>query len=388
MMWHKKLLALTLIGFSIAIIPISCSLSPSPEPEIRIGLIAPLTGEFADFLGKVTMESAQLAVKEVNDAGGIQVAGGKRKVVLLIEDDRDTPDDAVEAARKLIYQENVVALTGLPLSRIAIPVAKIAENSRIPTISSWSSNPETTAGKKYVFRVPYTDDVAGKVIAKVAREELGYERAAVLYDIASQYNRDLAQFFKGEFEKIGGKIVAFESYTTDEKDLTTQLKNIQNSSAEVLFLPNYSQEISNQVQQINNLGLNINFLGSETWSTLEKSDRLKLEGSFFTEIWSPSLDNAKTQAFVATYRQVYNQIPTTVAALSYDAMGLLFTAIEREGKADPESIRNGLANIGYYEGVGGKMSYQNGGDPMRNILILQLKDGEAVVYKKLNLLGE
>lgn len=381
-MRFRQLLLLIFIGFAIAIIPISCTQSLPPTPEIRIGLIAPITGELAHTVGKGTVEGAKLAVREINDAGGIKVGESQQKVVLLIEDDRDTPDDAVEAARKLIYQENVVAITGLPLSRMAIPVAKIAEDSRIPTISSWSSNLETTKGKKYVFRLPNTDNVAGKVIAEFAFKKLGYKRGAVLYDIASEFNRDLAEFFKLEFEKAGGKIVAYEFFTTDIQDFTPQLKRIGNSSAEVLFLPNYAEEVSQQIKQIRQLGLNIDLLGCDTWSALAESDRLKLEGSFFTDIWSPNLENPQTQAFVNAYRQVYNQIPPTIAAMTYDAMGLIFAAIESQGKADPESIREGLANIEHYLGVSGKISYPDSGDPIRNVLIMQFQDGEAAVYKQ------
>ncbi|WP_204103944.1 MULTISPECIES: ABC transporter substrate-binding protein [Spirulina sp. CCY15215] len=380
MLW-RKLFSFAIAGFLLVILPIACFSPATKTPEIPIGLIVPLTGEVSELAGGDSVRGAELAVKEINDTGGLKVGDRQQKVKLLIEDDRDLPDVAIAAARKLIYHDEVVALVGLPLSRIAIPVAKIAEESHIPTISSWSSNPETTAGKKYVFRVVYTDDFVGKTIARWAHHELNFKKAAVLYDIASEYNRGLAEFFQQEFEKIGGEIVAFESFTTNETDFTAQLDRIRNSPAKVLFLPNYTTEVSRQIEQIQEMGIQIELLGCEAWSSLPARDRLHLEGAFFTDLWSPELEDVKTQQFIQDYRLAYGEIPRTVAALTYDAMGLLFQAIESQGKIDSESIRQGLANTKHYHGVSGKMFYPDNGDPQRSILMMQFKEGQATVYK-------
>jgi len=240
---------LLLLGTCLALSVWACRPDSQTPPDITIGLIAPLSGELAETVGQETVRGAKLAVSEVNGAGGLEVGDVRRQVVLAIADDRDSPDEAVAAATRLINEKNVVALVGLPLSRIAIPVADVAEGAGIPAVSSWSTHPQTTAGKKFVFRVAFTDDFQGRVIARFSRETLRANTAAVLYDIASDYNRGLAEIFRREFEAIDGRVVAFESYTTDERDFGGQLRQIRDSGAEVLFLPNYDNEVPRQAQQ-------------------------------------------------------------------------------------------------------------------------------------------
>ena len=133
--------------------------------EIKIGVIAPITGEKAA-IGQATVNAAELAAQEVNDVGGLQVGDQKVKVILVIEDHKDQEAAAVAAARKLINQDSVVALTGLHISRNAIPVGEIAESSHIPMISGKSTNPKTTEGRDYVFRVAYLDPFQGRVLAR------------------------------------------------------------------------------------------------------------------------------------------------------------------------------------------------------------------------------
>ena len=230
------ILTLTLILIILGLI--ACGPQPTQETEIRIGVIAPLSGDIAN-VGQSTVEAAELAVQKVNDAGGLDVGGRKQKVVLVIEDNQDKAEVAVSAAQKLINQENVVAIVGPQASRNAIPVSNVAENAHIPMVSPWSTNPETTAGKQYVFRVAFIDPFQGRVMARFAIEEFGAQKAGVLYDVASAYNKGIAEIFKQVFEEAGGQVVAFESYTTGEQDFSRQLENIRDSGAEVLFLPNY-----------------------------------------------------------------------------------------------------------------------------------------------------
>src|SRR5690606_40800918 len=111
--------------------------------------------------------------------------------------------------------------------RNAIPAAQTAENWRTPLISPWSTNPQTTAGKRYVFRAAFIDDFQGQVVATFARQRLGAETAAVLFDIASEYNKGIAEIFRASFEAMGGRVVAWETYTTGDRDFSSQLTNIR-----------------------------------------------------------------------------------------------------------------------------------------------------------------
>ncbi len=348
--------------------------------QIRVGVIAPLTGSIPA-VGQSTKNAAELAVKEVNEAGGLDIGGQKMEIVLLIEDDEDKEESAVSAAQKLINQSNVVAIIGPQASRNAIPASTIAENARIPMISPWSTNPETTAGKKYVFRVAFIDPFQGRVMARFAMEELGARKAAVLYDVASAYNKGIAEIFKQVFEEAGGQVVAFETYTTGEEDFRTQLTAIRDSGADVLFLPNYYNEVPLQVRQARKLGVKATIIGSDSWGRLSPEDMADMEGLFFSTHYAPDIASDVAQDFIKKYKAAYGEVPDDVAALTYDAFGMLFQAMKSQGRADPESIRNGLAAISRYEGVTGMMEYKGTGDPVKSAVILQIKDGEFTFYK-------
>ena len=357
----------------------SCGGAATQE-TIKIGVIASITGNIP-LVGKSTVDAANMAVQEVNDAGGLEVGGKKYKIQLLTEDDQDKKETAVSVAQKLINQSGVVAIVGPQASRNAIPAAEVAEVAHVPMISPWSTNPATTANKKYVFRAAFIDSFQGRVMARFALEELGTTKAAVLYDVASEYNRGIAEFFKQVYEEAGGQVVAFEVYTTGETDFSRQLTTIKNSGAQVIFLPNYYNEVPLQVQQARDLGIEAEFIGADGWGGMEASALPALEGAYYSTHYATDIASPVAQKFISTYQSTYGTMPDDVAALTYDAFGMLFEAIKSQGKSDPESIRNGLAAISRYEGVTGTMEYKGTGDPIKSAVILQVKDGKISFFR-------
>jgi branched-chain amino acid transport system substrate-binding protein len=348
--------------------------------EIRIGVIAPLTGE-PPGVGASTVRAAELAADQVNEAGGLEVRGQRYRLALLVEDSANIPDTAVAAARKLINQDHVAVIIGPQISRNAIPVATVAENAHIPMISPYSTNPATTSGKQYVFRIAYVDSFQGEVMARFALEQLNVQTAAVLYDVANEYNRDIAEFFRQSFTTGGGQVVAFESYTTGETDFRRQLAVILAGQPQVLFLPNFNNDIVLQVHQAQTLGITATLLGSDSWDWEQLVDLAAVEGAFFSTHYVNDAANATGQRFVELFRQQYNEAPDDEAALTYDAFNLLFQAIQNAGQVDPESIQRGLRQIEQFQGVTGLMRYTGTGDPEKSAIILQIKDGEAQYYE-------
>jgi branched-chain amino acid transport system substrate-binding protein len=378
--------SLGLIAAAITLGTISCApaATPAPPAEVRIGLITTLSGDLADSFGTSTVDAAKLAIQSDNDAGGLDLGGQKQKVRLVIEDDQDRAEVAALAAQKLINQDKVVALIGPSLSRNAIPVADVAESARIPMISPNSTNPATTAGKRYVFRVDFIDPFQGRVIARFARDELQAQTAAVLYDVASAYNKGIAEVFKQAFTEAGGDVVAFETYTTGEKSFSQQLARIKQSNPSVLFLPNYDNDVPTQAEQARRAGITAILLGSDTWGTLRTENLGELDGSYFSVDWSVDAPNQLSQAFVTRFRSTYNQPPNNIAATAYDAAGLLLASMKSTGKADPEAIRAGLAATADYAGVTGTIGYAGSGDPIKSAWIQQIKGGQVVLNKQVN----
>jgi len=356
------------------------------EKTIKIGLNTELTGSIP-VVGQSCKNAAEMAVQEVNDAGGLEVGGTKYKIDLIVEDNEDKAESAAAVAQKLITQDNVVAMIGPNASRNAIPAADIAESSKVPMISPWSTNVKTCEGKKYVFRACFTDAFQGVVCAKFALNSLHATKAAVLYDVASEYNKGIAEVFKKTFEEQGGKIVAFESYTTGDKDFSSQLTRIKAANPDVLFLPNYYSEVPLQVQQAHKLGYKGAFLGSDSWGSTEliKLGGADMEGQFFSTHYAPDIATPQAQKFISAYKAKYGSVPDDVAALTYDSFGLLFQALQACGKIDDrEALRNALAQIQSYQGVTGNIKYEGTGDPVKSAVILQIKNGQFTYYETAN----
>jgi len=359
---------------------------PAAPATIKVGLNAELTGSIP-VVGESNKNAAELAVKEVNDAGGLEVGGKKYTIELIVEDNEDKAESAAAAAQKLATA-GVLAMIGPNASRNAIPASVVAESSKMPMISPWSTNPKTTIDegtgqpKQYVFRACFIDDFQGVVAAKFAINQLKTAKPAVLYDVASEYNKGIAEVYKKTLEDNGVQVVSFETYTTGDKDFSSQLTKIKDAGADSLFLPNYYSEVPLQVQQAHKVGFTGTVLGSDSWGNAELVTLCgaECEGYYFTTHYAPDIATPKAQAFIKAYQAAYTKTPDDVAALTYDAFGLLFQAIQTAGKIDRQAVRDALASITAYEGVTGNMQFKGTGDPIKSAVILQVKEGKFVYF--------
>ncbi|UXI03454.1 ABC transporter substrate-binding protein [Photobacterium sp. TY1-4] len=354
-----------------------CEERSEQQPEFRVGLIAPVSGQIPE-VGRATVEAAELAVATVNQQGGLIINNQQYRVVLLTEDNQDNAEHTISAALRLINQKNVSAIIGPQASRNAIPAARYAEYAKIPLLSPWSTNPRTTLNKDWVFRVAYVDTFQGQLMAKFAYDELGARTAAVLYDVSSDYNRKLAEVFSTEFQAMGGIMAAFELYTRDAPNLEEQFRQIKSANPDILFLPNYYNEVPEQARQARAAGITTQLLGSDSWAQIPESDRDILEGAYFSAHYA--VDKASGQAlnFRARYREAYQRDPDDVAALTYDAFGLLFEAAKRSGSTEPQELRDALRTMPEYEGITGQIEFRNSGDPTKSAVLMTVKDGQFI----------
>lgn len=361
-----------------------CGCGKEDSSQIKIGVIAELTGD-VPAVGASCKKAAEMAVAEVNDAGGIQFGDKKYKIKLIIEDNAGKADQSASAAQKLITQQNVTAIIGPNASRYALPAAEIAESGKVVLITPWSTAPKATldsktnASKKYVFRACFIDPFQGRVLAKFVLDNLQLKKAAVLYDVASEYNKGIAEIFKEVYEQNGGKIVAFETYTTNDKDFSSQLTKIKQAAPDVIFLPNYYSEVPLQIQQAKRLGITVPFIGSDSWGSEEliKLCDKDCNDYYFSTHYAADASTEATKKFIAGYKAKYGTTPDDVAALTYDSFGLLLQALKTAGKNDRQAVREALARIPLYNGVTGNMQFREGsGDPVKSAVILKIKDGK------------
>jgi branched-chain amino acid transport system substrate-binding protein len=351
---------------------------------IKIGVIAEITGSMPA-VGKSCQTSAKLAVKKINDAGGVKVAGKKYKVELVIEDSASEPKKATSAAKKLIEQDGVLAIVGPNSSGNAIAAADVANKAGVLLIAPWSTNPKTTVDEKTgkpkgtVYRACFTDYFESEALGEFARNKLGAVKAAALYDDTTDVLKNQAQLFKKSFEANGGKVVAFETFKAGVPDYSAQLDRIKAAEPDILFLPSYYTDAATQVKQARAKGISATFLGSDAWSTPEliKMGGADIEGSYLCNHYSSDSPNPLTREFVDAYKAVYGSVPDDVAALTYDSIGLLAGALGNGGGLEGASVLEGMGKVRVYKGATGTMRFEPGShDPRKSGVIIQIKNGK------------
>ena len=387
---RENFLSIAIIAFLLgSLVLFSCN---ATEPEIiKIGINAPLTGDIPK-VGEGTKFAAQMWLEDIKAAGGIEVGGKKYKVELIIEDNKSKADSAVRVNTKLITADEVLAVVGPQSSKQAVPAGGKANELGTPMVSPWSTNPNTTKNRPYVFRGCFLDPFQGPVVAKFTKEEYGFTTAAVLYDGSGDYPKGLAEFFKLAWEELNGadSVLAYESFTSKDTDFIAQLTKIIDSGAEFMFIPQYYNEVAQIVQQAHQLGWNKPIVGTDSWGSAEtvKLCGQDCYGLFFSTHYAAAGTKGATKAFIDRYEKEYDYVPDDVAALTWDAMRIVQTAIEGTGvitgdiKIDREAVRNALVAIKDFDGITGGMTFTEDGDPIKCAVIVRISDtGEFEFYR-------
>ena len=363
----------------------------SRSKTIKIGINAPMTGDIPK-VGEGSKFAGQMWLEDVNKAGGLKVGNKKYKVELVIEDNESKAESAVKAATKMIVEDEVLAIVGPQSSKQAVPAGSVANVYKTPMISPWSTNPDTTKDRPFVFRGCFLDPFQGPVLANFITQEFHFTKAAVLYDVASDYPKGLAEFFKEAWEKLHGpgSVVAYESFTTKDTDFSSQLTKINRSGAEVLFTPQYYNEVALIVQQAHELGWNKPIVGSDSWGSAEtvKLCGKDCYGLFFSTHYAAAGATGATKAFIDRYNETYGYVPDDVGALTWDSLRIVQQAIENCGKItgkiekDRQCVRDALAKIKAFDGITGKMTFTEEGDPLKCAVVVRISDkGEFEFFK-------
>ena len=358
---------------------------------VKVGINAPITGDIPK-VGEGTKYAARMWLEDINKAGGIEVGGKKYPVELVIEDNESKAESAVKANTKMITEDEVMIIIGPQSSKQAVPAGDVANNYETPMITPWSTNPDSTKDRPFVFRGCFLDPFQGPVLANFITEEFGFTKAAVLYDVASDYPKGLAEFFKIAWEKIhgAGSVVAYESFTTKDADFSSQLSKIRKSGAQVLFTPQYYNEVALIVQQAHELGWTGPIVGSDSWGSAETVTLCGKDcyGLFFSSHYAAAGAKGATKDFIDRYEKTYGYIPDDVAALTWDSLRLAQQAIENSGKVtgkikkDRKAVRDALAQIKNFKGITGDMTFTEEGDPIKCAVIVKISDkGEYEFYK-------
>jgi branched-chain amino acid transport system substrate-binding protein len=380
----KRIAFLSVVLFALFI---STACTPA-TPTIRIGINAEITGEIPK-VGEGTRFAAEMWLEQ--NGGVITVGGTDYPVELVIEDNEEKAESAAAVNTKLITQDEVLVIVGPQSSKQAVPAGAVANDLMTPMISPWSTNPATTLDRPWVFRTPFLDPFQGPVVANFVREEFGFSNAGVLYDIASDYPKGLAEFFQSGWEDAGGTVVAFESFTTGDTDFSAQLTTIIDAGAEFIFTPQYYNEVALIVQQARELGFEGPIVGSDSWGSAELMALCgeACEGLFFSTHYAAEGATGATKEFIDDYNAKYGYVPDDVGALTWDAMNIVKQAIQDCGEitgdiaVDRTCVRDAMAGIEEFPGITGNMTFNEQGDPTKCAVIVRInEEGLFTFYKQ------
>lgn len=341
----------------------------------KIGAIGPLTGSAASY-GISVKNGTEIAIKEINDAGGVKVGDTTYTLELNFVDDEATPDLAIPAYNT-VMDWGANGILGTVTSGSCLAITALTNEDGILQITPSGSALEITE-EDNVFRLCFTDPFQGVTIANLAKE-LGYEKIAIIYNNADDYSTGIMEAFTAQAEANGAKVVATESFVTDANDFSSQLTKIKQTDAEVIFVPAYYNDAAYITSQAKALGMNLPFLGSDGWDGViaSSNDVSALEGAIFLSPFLATDENPAIQSFTSTYQTRYNATPDQFAADGYDTVYVFKAAMEKAASIESKDLISAMTEISV-DGITGSVTFTADGEPNKGAKYVIIKDGQYV----------
>ncbi len=348
--------------------------APDNRP-IALGLVGP----FSEPRGLSMRLAAELAVAEINRAGGVR----RRRLELVVQDDSARPEVAVAAARSLYADRRVVAAIGHLTSATTLAAAPVYGGRRpLPLISPSASAPAVSDAGPQVFRVCPTDVAHGTALADFATRRLGARSAAILYQ-NDEYGRGIRGTFAAEFTRLGGRLASDDPYVPDLPSFEPYLRRLQQrGGADVLLIAGTAASARRILPTLDTVRIRPRVLGGDALAGLETTRRA--EGVFTSTAYLPDQPGDRNQAFVAAYRAAYgDQSLDHRGAAAYDIVYLLARAIDAVGPSRRRLLPY-LAGVGTasppFDGVTGRIAFDAQGDvPAKAVVLGVVRDGHLVM---------
>jgi len=350
----------------------------SSGDTVAIGAVFPLSGQVA-FYGNESRDGAILAIEQINAAGGLL---GK-KLTLLAQDDEGDGAKAMNAFTLLTTTNKVNFVIGSSTSGATMAMTSLAQKGKVILCSPSATNIDVTKAGDFIFRACFIDPFQGVVGADFAYDTLNSRKAAILYDAGADYNTGLAAAFRDEFKKINGQVVADEAYQTGDVDFNAQVTRIRAANPDVVYLPNYYNDVALQAKQLRAQGVTCALVGGDGWDSLIDNAGDEALNGFWSAGFAADTTDPKGAAFVKAYQTRFNKPASQFAALGYDSLMLIADGIKAAGTYDTTAVKNAMAKLnGPY--VTGNIRFDADRNPIKGAAILEIvrKDGKlANAYK-------
>ena len=370
----------------LGLITSGCNNLIKNDKEIILGANYEMTGALAA-VAKQTVNGINLAIKQTNEQGGVL---GKQ-IKLIIADNKSEPSESANAITKLIKNDNVKLVFGSVASSNVLATVQIAHDSKIPLITATATNPSVTMEqdqvRPYVFRTCFIDPFQGEVMANFAAKSLQAKNAVMYIDSSSDYSKGLAKIFAEKFIANGGIIIGEESFLQKDQDFKSTLTKIKAINPDVVFIPAYYEEVGKIIRQAREIGIKSQLIGTDGWDDpklIEIAGLSAVEGTFFSNHYSPQAQDPKVVEFVKAYKAEYNQEPSALAVLGYDCALVVIDAIKRAGSDDPEKIRQALEETKKLQITTGILSIDNNHNPIKSAVVVEIKNGQQIFKEKIN----
>lgn len=352
---------------------------------IKIGILAPLTGDAAQY-GIAASNGAKLYFDQLNAAGGIN---GKSIEYILL-DEKGQAADAVTAYNNLLEQ-GVTAIVGDVTTAPTVAVAVESASANMPlitgsaTAASVTVDPDTNTVRSNVFRSCFIDPFQGEKMASFSKEKLGAKTAAVIFNTSDDYSVGLKDAFIAKAGEIGLEIVATESYSKDDVDFKGQLTNISAKNPDILFCPDYYQKVALIAPQAKEVGLTAGFVGGDGWDGAIEAinDTALIEGAYYCSGFSADDSSEAVQKFLADYNAAYSTAPNMFAATTYDAAAILADAVKAAEDAGLTAASDeykaaiiSAVSATDKDYVTGHFTFDANNNPVKDAVIIKIADGK------------
>ena len=348
------------------------ALSQSKGP-IKLGSLSALTGVGSQ-MGQSQRDALVMVFDKIKASGGIN----GQKVDLFIEDDQLQPTVAVNAAKKLVYKDEVLVVFGTPNSPTALASLEVTMEGKVPQLVFGVAPKITQMNNPWVLRVTPVDSILAGHLINFAVKEKKNQKLAILHD-STDYGKGGMTSAVEALEKNGLKPVLVETYNNDDVDFSSQLNKIKNSGANGMIIWGLHVQGAQIMNQAKKLGVNLPIFGS---SGILQGNFLELakdsaEGVYLVSYFSLDNPDTRVQGFVKEYREKFKYDPTPVSGLAYEAGNLVASAIKKVGQ-DRGKIMAELKSIKDYMGVTGRLTSDDKGEMGRGGIIVQIKSNKAV----------
>jgi branched-chain amino acid transport system substrate-binding protein len=360
--------------------PTTAGEQPSGGEPIKIGAIYNLTGGMAS-LDVPSANGAKLAVKEINDAGGVL----GRTIDLIVYDGKTDAATIGNAATQLVETDKVKVMIGFSDTDMTLAAAPIAAKAGIVFVTSGATSPRLPDQvPDYLFLAAFGDNVQAAAGAEYSYNTLNARTAYLLYDKGMEYTLGLAKYFKERFTEMGGQIVLEDTYQTGDKDYSAQITKLKGMGTlpDIVYISSGPDEIGTIVKQFRDAGVDKPIVGGDGYDTplLVEIAGPAADNTYFTthSLMDAQLGTDAVKKFIAAYQAEYGNPPENAfAGLGYDTVKLLADAIKRAGSDDSTAIRDALQTTKDLPGVTGVITYQPGQRvPQKGVTVILVKDGK------------